>query len=297
MTSLCEAHVITVTDGVSLHVRYYCGGNIDAPTLLIVHGACGHGDRYRQVASQFAQRGWNVISPDLRGHGHSSGTRTHINHFDDYLRDLEAVRSHFNLDLRRTVMLGHSMGALAVTRFAQTTAQPPAAMVLLSPLFRTHATPSKTKLFLGKVVSLFAPKTRFRSDVSVNDASQQDDDLSAPISLQTVQRSVTAGWLFEVKKAIRAVWADAADLQLPTLVLQAGQDHFVDPTAPQEWLATIGSSQQQFHFHADSQHELFDEPNWQETVSTIDRWLCHSIGWRQSEVASQSYREAIPAVI
>jgi hypothetical protein len=57
--------------------------------LIIVHGLKDHGDRYAELATRLAARGFAVYAADLRGHAHSEGTRVWIDSFDDYLDDLD----------------------------------------------------------------------------------------------------------------------------------------------------------------------------------------------------------------
>ncbi|MBL0422915.1 alpha/beta hydrolase [Ramlibacter sp. AW1] len=79
--------------------------------LVFVHGAlCDHTDWNPQL-DHFAARGWQVLAPDLKGHGQSSRTPGGIG-VEAFSRDLQALIEH--LGLERVVLVGHSMGCRVV---------------------------------------------------------------------------------------------------------------------------------------------------------------------------------------
>lgn len=53
-----------------LHVAHRAGEDPDAPTLLLVHGITDDGSCWQDVAAQLDPR-WELLLPDLRGHGAS----------------------------------------------------------------------------------------------------------------------------------------------------------------------------------------------------------------------------------
>lgn len=64
-----EHHLISASDGTQLHygrVRHRSG-----PTLLLCHGLCSSGEQFAADAHWFAGQGFDVLLPDLRGHGRS----------------------------------------------------------------------------------------------------------------------------------------------------------------------------------------------------------------------------------
>ena len=222
---------------------------------------------------EFQQRGWHVLTPDLRGHGRSAGVTTHVAAFQDYITDLETVRAHFQLDPRLTATLGHSMGALITARFAETQPGKIAAMVMMSPLLRVKIPIPRTTRAFGKVLSWIVPKFRFRSRIAPEDVTRDEVARSNRRSDPLYHNTVTAGWYFEMKQALVRVWRETSVLQLPLLIVQAGEDRIVDPHAAQEWLSTVPSSHKQLIVLQDNYHELFNEPDWQETLCKVAEWL------------------------
>lgn len=88
---------------------------------LVAHGYGEHMGRYAELATVLVAHGAAVLGPDHQGHGTSAGERVLIEDFEDVVTDLHAVA-----DLARAtypgvplVLIGHSMGGLIASRFAQ----------------------------------------------------------------------------------------------------------------------------------------------------------------------------------
>ncbi len=242
-------------------------------TLLIAHGASEHGERYGHIAEFFTLRGWNVIIGDHRGHGRSSGVPTHVKSFGHYAHDLELIRTQFELAPESTAILGHSMGGLIAIRHAQLFPGRVAGMVLVSPLLRVKVPISRRTLALGRVLSLVAPRVRFRTRVDPRLTTRCPQALQRRQKDALVHRSVTARWFFAMQAGVQSAWKDARLVQTPILVLQAGADEIVDPQAPELWLKRVPSEDKTFVSYPGHLHELLNEPDWPDTAGTIAYWL------------------------
>lgn len=98
-------------DGATLH-GLDCG---EGPTVLLVHGWTEHLGFWAPVARRLVDSGFRVVSVDQRGHGGSE--RGSAPYRPETLAD--DVRAWVEtLDLRDTVVAGHSMGGLAAMAFA-----------------------------------------------------------------------------------------------------------------------------------------------------------------------------------
>lgn len=279
VTSSSRETEILTPDRQRLFVRFY---EAQSPvpgrrTLLIAHGASEHGDRYRHIAEFFTGQGWNVIVGDHRGHGRSTGVRTHIKTFEQYAQDLELIRSHFALAPESTAVLGHSMGGLIAIRHAQLFPGRSAGLVLISPLLRVKVPIPRRTLALGRVLSVLAPRTRFRSRVDPRTVTRCPEALKRRLQDALMHRSVTARWFFAMRAGVQSAWKAAHKIRSPILILQAGADQIVDPRAPELWLKTIPSRDAEFRCFPDHFHELLNEPDWPDTAHLISDWLAHRI--------------------
>jgi alpha-beta hydrolase superfamily lysophospholipase len=103
-----------------------------ARLVALVHGYGEHIGRYEHVAEAFAARGSTVVGPDHVGHGRSAGERALVEDFEPIVDDLRAVVQDARGGLP-VVMVGHSMGGLIATRYAQRHREDLAGLVLSGP--------------------------------------------------------------------------------------------------------------------------------------------------------------------
>lgn len=100
--------------------------------VVLVHGYGEHIGRYEHVARGLVARGSLVVGPDHVGHGRSGGDQALVEDFEAVVDDLRAVVLDARGDLP-VVMVGHSMGGLIATRYAQRHREDLTGLVLSGP--------------------------------------------------------------------------------------------------------------------------------------------------------------------
>ncbi|MDA0806432.1 MAG: lysophospholipase [Planctomycetota bacterium] len=271
----CTEFNVTANDSANLFVRSCTARPADrcGRTLVIIHGTSEHGGRYLHAAEAAVSRGWDVLIPDLRGHGRSDGIAVHIDRFDQYLQDLDTIWQYFELNPSRTAVLGHSFGGLVSIRFAETRASRLAALVPLSPLLGLRVKIDPLTYAIGRMMSVIAPTTRFQSKVPPEHTTRNAKALAKRASDPLLHRSVTASWFFQMKQALQDAHKDAPAIVIPVLAMQAGADLIVDPLAVEPWLEKTGSSDRTLKILDEHYHELLNEEDWQETLNELLNWL------------------------
>lgn len=271
----CTEFNVAANDSANLFVRNCvpppaqgCGR-----TLVIVHGTSEHGGRYLHVAEEAVARGWDVIIPDMRGHGQSDGIAVHIARFEQYLQDLDTIWQYFELNPERTAVLGHSFGGLVSVRFAQTRPSRLAALVPMSPLLGLRVKIDPLTYAIGKLMSFVAPTTRFQSKVPPEHTTRNAEVLARREKDLRLHRSVTASWFFQMKQALRDADEEAASVIVPLLAMQAGDDLIVDPLAVEPWVRKTSSIDKTFRMLDGHYHELLNEVDWPETLNELLSWL------------------------
>ncbi len=99
-------------DGVRL---FYSESGTGDPPLLFVHGWCCDSTNWRAQVLAFRRR-YRIVTTDLRGHGKSAKPKQDYT-MDGFASDLEWLIDE--LDLRRPVVIGHSMGGLVALILAR----------------------------------------------------------------------------------------------------------------------------------------------------------------------------------
>ncbi|MBI3575655.1 MAG: alpha/beta hydrolase [Gammaproteobacteria bacterium] len=131
MDEVCR---LPLPDGVTLsYRRWRAPVNPERRTLVLLHGLASNHTRWAEFAEQTALKlNWNILRPDLRGHGESpargkTGLETWC---DDLLRLLDAE----NVD--RAMIAGHSLGAQVACLFAARHPARVMGLVLVDPTHR-----------------------------------------------------------------------------------------------------------------------------------------------------------------
>ena len=140
--------MISELNGVSLH--YDITG--EGEPLLWVHGFLGTGSDWKHIFED-APAGFQLIAPDLRGHGSSTNPSNSFS-FRDAARDLLALLGHLNLP--RVKAIGLSGGGITLLHMATMAPDAIEAMVVVSapPYFPDQARALQRQLseaMLGEV--------------------------------------------------------------------------------------------------------------------------------------------------
>ncbi|MDN4594310.1 alpha/beta hydrolase [Polycladomyces subterraneus] len=145
-------------DGVYIHYRTWLPHEPRAVAVL-VHGAGEHLGLYEHLGERFIRDGFGLVLYDLRGFGYSEGRCGHVTHFHEYLNDLDQLVHVFRKKLgnRCIYLIGHSLGGLIVTRYAQLRPDHVDGIVLSAPALalRIHVPISVRRLI--SIISRVAP--------------------------------------------------------------------------------------------------------------------------------------------
>lgn len=259
--------------GVAIHEHYWTHAANAERRLLVVHGLGDHGGRYAHLADEAVRRGWEVIAPDLRGHGRSGGQRGHVRRFDDYLDDLLAVLRQHDDDGLPLAVFGHSMGGLVATRLAQSKRVDLAALALSSPLFGMAQPVGWFWRLLGRALDLTIPRASFGNGLDEMEATRDLAMLAERQNDRFIHNRVTARWFCEVTAALEAAHRDAIQIEVPLLVLQAGDDRMVCARASRRFFDRVVTQDKTYRLYDGHYHELLREITRQEIVGELLDWL------------------------
>ncbi|MFR9730935.1 alpha/beta hydrolase [Saccharopolyspora sp. MS10] len=227
---------------------------------LLLHGYGEHAGRYQWLAEQLVAARALVIAPDLEGHGDSPGERVLIDDAEHVVGDVEAVlrdvtARHPELPV---VLIGHSLGGLFATRFAQENPDCLAAVVLSSPVLGTW---------------------------HVLDLLECDELPQTPIDPSTLSRDPEVGRAYEadplvwhgsfkrptlrmIDRALEAV-NDGPVLRVPTLWVHGEDDELVPEADTRTGIDRIRGQDFHEHVYPGARHELFNETNRAEVVDEV----------------------------
>lgn len=243
--------------------------------VLVAHGYGEHGGRYGNLVEALVPRGFVVYALDHRGHGRSEGPRGHVSRFAQFVADLHSLRVRIEDEQRAKplFLLGHSMGGLIAVHYLLTHASGMAGAVLSSPALGLVNEPSRPLQWLARVLSWIAPRTSFQTNVEPESLSRDPAVGQAYRADRLVHRRATVRFYSELKRAIVDARERAAEIRVPLLVLQAGDDRLVDAQAAESFFADIGAETREFRRYPEHFHELFNEIDKQRVFAELERWL------------------------
>lgn len=108
----------TARDGTALGYRRWESGREGAPLVVAVHGSGWHGAQFAALGAGLAVAGFDVVAPDLRGHGPAPARRGDVDYIGQFEDDLADLIDDQARPGQRVAMLGHSSGGGLVIRFA-----------------------------------------------------------------------------------------------------------------------------------------------------------------------------------
>ena len=243
--------------------------------VLLVHGLGEHAGRYADLARWFNAQGYAARSYDQRGHGESPGPRGVLNHPDDLLADLAVVYADYARTLGAApLLLGHSMGGLVALRAVLDERITPQALVLSSPALRSHASPGLRRL--AATLARLAPNLRLRNGLDLERLSHDPLVVAAYRDDALCHDRVSPRLADFIFRAGAACIADADRLEVPALLLVAGEDALVDAAGSRDFSGAAARTKRlTTRYFAALYHELFNEaePSRTQVLLQLEDWL------------------------
>ena len=239
--------------------------------VLLAHGYGEHAGRYEHVAARLVSEGAVVYAPDHLGHGLSEGERAHVDDGEDFSADLHRVaqrarEAHPGLPV---VLIGHSMGGLIATRYAQRHPGELDALVLSGPAIGGSP---ELEMLLGMdpIPEVPIDPAILSRDATVGQA-YMDDPLvyHGGFKRSTLQALVTA---------VQAV-ADGPGLgDLPTLWIHGEEDQLVPLAATRAAIEHVRGSDFTERVYPGARHEVFNETNKDEVLDEVVAFVRRVLG-------------------
>lgn len=214
------------TNGIRLH---YLRTGGDKPPVVLLHGLMGSGACWTPLARALAPA-FDVVMPDLRGHGASSAPE-HGYRYDDLADDVDGLLDQ--LALARPVLLGHSMGGMTAAVVASRRRADLRGLVLVDPTFLTPE--RQREVHASDVAGQHRKAIALGKDGLVAQARARSPRRSlALITIQAEARLATSMAAFDVltppnpdyREVVRAI-------AVPSLLV-VGDDPVVTPTMAAE---------------------------------------------------------------
>lgn len=237
------------------------------PTWLavLVHGYGEHLGRYHHVAESLVSAGAVVYGADHRGHGRSSGERVLIDDYAGVVEDVHRVVTQARTAYRTLplVLIGHSMGGLIASRYAQTHPGELRALVLSGPVLGRWR--SLERIAEAEEIPEEPIDTSTLSrDPAVGEAYTQDELVwHGPFKRPTVDAMLT-----EMERGLAAGSAGS----LPLLWVHGSDDRLVPVRDTGVGIEALAGEDFTARIFPGARHEVFNETNRGEVLDEVIRF-------------------------
>jgi alpha-beta hydrolase superfamily lysophospholipase len=262
--------------GVTLHTTVWSPDPTAAviADVVLIHGLGEHSGRYLPVAESLCDAGIRVSTMDLRGHGRSTGVRRgDVDDFDLLVDDVAALVARTRSAGRPLFLYGHSMGGLAVLRYAERRDDELAGVVIASAaLVPAESIPAA----LVKVVNgLGRAVPGLRTIQLEGDAISRDPDVRADYDSDPLnfRGKISAGTARQLNLAMTAGMAEADRVSCPVLIIHGGADRLTASRGSETLAGSLASDDVTLRIWPDAFHELHHEPEREEVLSTVVEWI------------------------
>jgi len=270
----------TSHDRVRIHYRKLSPKRQTCFTMLMVHGLGEHAARHVNFFRHFVPKGYEIYAPDLRGHGLSEGKRGHIDSFDDYLADLDFLRSTITAARPAKcgltggdILVGHSMGGLMALRYALDRQDEFRAVIVTGPLLEIAVPVPAWKTAMGNLMSRLAPKLSMPNEIDPSLLSRDPGVGEAYVRDPLVHNRVSARWFTETVKAMACVHENASKFRLPVLIMHGSRDKLTNPNGSKRFYEACASEDKTLKIYDGAYHELTNEINKDEILADMENWL------------------------
>ena len=245
----------------------------------VVHGIGEHGGRYEPLAVWFTDRGFSVHTFDLRGHGHSEGTRGHIDSWDQYRDDLAAFIARVRTAEEGLPVFGiaHSMGGLialefCLHQFARAGETNLDGLVVSAPAVGKIGV-AAWRMAIARALSLILPRFSLRTRIGAEFLSRDPEAVRQMRTDPLAHGRGSARLGTEIVGAIRRVHAEAGRIRLPLLVIHGTRDEIADPEASRAFFDRVEHEDKDYRAYDGGYHELFNDTIREQVLEDVAAWI------------------------
>jgi alpha-beta hydrolase superfamily lysophospholipase len=267
-----ELGALEATDGAALPYRFFAAEGLPRATVLHLHGIQSHGGWYVETAAELARRGYSVYLADRRGSGRSDELRGDFASAAQLIDDVGRLVEDAGRSGAPVVLAGGCWGARPAVGYAARSPETLAALVLVCPALKAIVdlpAARKLQVFAGRAlrrrtrVPIPLTPEMFTANPPYLEFVRND-----PLSLH----DVTARFFFNQYFWDRRLLAERA-VDVPLLLMQAGQDPVVDVAAVRGWYDRLASPRKDYVRYPDFGHILDFERERQRYWDDLVAWL------------------------
>lgn len=257
--------------------------------VWIVHGIGEHGARYDEMARYLAQLGFDVLAPDLPGHGLSAkeGGQRRLSSIEESIEELRGSRRYWTSDgpiakrgLAHTpwYLLGHSLGALTALSWilagkgSEDEPDFAARAFVSAPPLKLRLPVPVWKIALAQALFKVAPDFRLRNEIDPAMLSYDAGNVARYRADPLVHPWATPRQFLSMVAASDRLLEQPQNIEIPLSVAVGADDPIVDQATARAFYERLGTHKQYIEFpHA--KHEIFNDVDRARCYAAVAQWF------------------------
>lgn len=244
--------------------------------LICLHRGHEHSGRWQEFANRLGLDDVAIFSYDARGHGRSPGLRGHAASFHTFVKDADAfvrfISQQYQIDIRDTALLGHSVGAVVAAAYAHDYAPPLRALILATPALKVKLYVPFARAGLRALNAVRRPafiRSYVKPSMLTHDAAQAQ----AYAADELISNQIAVNVLLDLHDTSQRLIADAGAVRTPTLVLSAGSDWVVSNAATRRFYKRLSSPRKSLQMLDGFSHAIFHESRREVPIALVRQFL------------------------
>ncbi len=258
-------------------------GQGDLVQVFFIHDIFEHSMRWYPLIENLlpnCPENYHFILHDLKGHGMSTGTRTHIDDFSVYCKDLATLinlcKQHRH-QKSKIILIGQGMGSLvilkAIEQYRHLIDATIGGVVLLNPSFKlAFEIPYALKVSSNNCLS-FLPKIRLARPFSGNDLFEFTVDAEEYNADPLIPNFLSLGLMTQLLKSTKELRQFSYFVDAPSLFLCGKKGPLFDPDSAFLFHKGIPNTQSLYLQYPECKHGLLYGQNKEEIMLTIKNWI------------------------
>jgi len=233
---------------------------------ILAHGYGEHAGRYEHVAAHLVAAGAAVYAPDHQGHGFSDGERALVGSIEEIVTDVRTLVARVTHERPglRVALIGHSMGGIIATRYAQQRPSDLAALVLSGPAIGGNPG-IEALLAMDPIPEIPIDPETLSRDPEVGRAYAED-----PLVYHGPFQRATLEALFG---SVGAISEGPGLGALPVLWVHGEEDMLAPVGVTDPVIEKLGVDPANRKVYPGARHEVFNETNQDEVLDDVSAFL------------------------
>jgi len=250
--------------------------------IAVVHGFGEHSGRYEHLGAWFARHGAAVFAFDLRGHGRSAGRRGHVDHFSEYLDDLETFLDHVldQVPGRPITLVGHSMGGLIAAALAVERRPRVQSLVTSGAALALPPDLSSLKRLLARGLRPIVPRMAMDAGLDASAICSDADVVRRYVEDPLVHSKTTPAHAVATFDQIARLDNAGARVDVPMFLAHGGSDRLCTPEGSRRFYQSLPGAagdntgpRAELRIYPQSAHEIFNDVEYKTVFADVLDWI------------------------